>query len=209
MSVVFDIGNVLLSYEPARLLRQLGLSAAQQQQALSWIVHSEEWLALDRGDIDLVQAVQGGLARGSGLTSAEIRQIYEGVATTLTPLAPMVNLVEQLAAVQVPLYVLSNMPVHTWQKIEPVNTFFKLFNGLVLSYQENLIKPEPAIYELVCQRFGLVPARTIFIDDSLANVQAARALGWHGIHMADASQAAGYAAEVRQLLNALDDGAGT
>ncbi len=80
------------------------------------------------------------------------------------------------------LYFLSNMPAPYARVLEERHPFIGWFDGGIFSGDVNLIKPEPAIYSLLAARHGLEPARTVFIDDMHANVQAARELGWQGIH---------------------------
>ncbi len=72
--------------------------------------------------------------------------------------------------------------------LESKHGFFKWFDGGIFSGDVNLIKPAHAIYELLSGRHGLVPAQTVFIDDTLVNVQAARELGWHAIHFESPAQ---------------------
>ncbi len=60
--------------------------------------------------------------------------------------------------------------------------FLHDFEGHIFSHEVGLEKPDPAIYAVTARKFGLTPARTVFIDDLLANIEAARAAGWHGIH---------------------------
>ena len=62
-------------------------------------------------------------------------------------------------------------------------------DGGILSYQEKLIKPDPAIYTLLLERYGLVAEESVFLDDTLANVEAARKLGIHGIWFQTKEQA--------------------
>ena len=64
-------------------------------------------------------------------------------------------------------------------------TFLAGFSGTVVSGREGLVKPDPAIYRLLLERYALNAERTVFIDDKIENVDAARALGFHGIHFTD------------------------
>jgi putative hydrolase of the HAD superfamily len=84
------------------------------------------------------------------------------------------------------LYYLSNMPVDYARVLEREFAFVRQFDGGVFSGDVKHIKPEPAIYELLQQRYALVPEHTLFIDDLLGNVKAAQALGWSGLVFHDA-----------------------
>jgi HAD superfamily hydrolase (TIGR01509 family) len=62
------------------------------------------------------------------------------------------------------------------------------FRGIVVSGEVGLVKPDPEIFHHLAQRYGLVPAETVFIDDHLPNIESARRLGFQTIHFADAAQ---------------------
>ncbi len=144
-------------------------------------------MALDRGDIGLDDAVAAS-TQSTGLASERVRQIYLGVGAALIQMTPMIQVAERLAAHGHGVYVLSNMPEQTWKHLENNHLFFNKFNGLLLSFKENLLKPEPAIYHCLLERFGLDPSRTLFIDDHLPNVEAAGRLEITGVHLADPDQ---------------------
>src|SRR4030095_12940868 len=80
------------------------------------------------------------------------------------------------------LYHLSNMPAPYARVLELRHGFFAWFDGGIFSGDVQVIKPQREIYEMLAARHGLEAAQTVFIDDSQANVLAARALGWHAIH---------------------------
>ena len=80
------------------------------------------------------------------------------------------------------LYYLSNMPVPYARALEKRALFLPWFEGGIFSGDVQLLKPQREIYALLSERFGLEGRNTIFIDDSLPNVEAARAFGWHAIH---------------------------
>jgi len=98
-----------------------------------------------------------------------------------------IELLDQLRARReggedVRLYYLSNMPVPYARALERRLPFFQWFDGGVFSGDVKLVKPNSEIYELLAWRHGFDPAQTLFIDDTAANVEAARALGWRAIH---------------------------
>ncbi|HRA63620.1 MAG TPA: HAD-IA family hydrolase, partial [Burkholderiaceae bacterium] len=88
------------------------------------------------------------------------------------------------------LYFLSNMPAPFARTLERRHDFLSWFDGGIFSADVRLIKPDPAIYALLETRYLLDPARTVFIDDLAANVSAAQARGWRGVHFQSAAQAA-------------------
>jgi len=77
------------------------------------------------------------------------------------------------------------MSHETFPRIREIYPFLNEFEGVLVSGQEKLVKPQPEIYALFCQRFKVEPTRAIFIDDSAKNVEAARTFGLHAIHYTD------------------------
>lgn len=205
VSIVFDIGNVLLRWNPAALLSGLGFSEQQQPHALANIVHTPEWLALDRGDLSLESAVAESAQR-AGYAPERVREVYLGVGPALRPMQPLVDLAASLSAAGHAIYVLSNMPKQTWEYLEKNHLFFNKFNGLLLSFEEQLIKPEAAIYQRLVERFELDVGRTIFIDDHLPNILAAREHGLEAVHLADPDQPARYRDQLLVQVQALEAG---
>ncbi|MEM5502221.1 HAD family hydrolase [Ahrensia kielensis] len=78
---------------------------------------------------------------------------------------------------------LTNFASDTFRQAQEMYPFLKTGRGVTVSGDVKLIKPDPAIYELHVETFDLEPSKTLFIDDSLPNIEACRALGWHGIHL--------------------------
>jgi 2-haloacid dehalogenase len=106
------------------------------------------------------------------------------------------EVLDELQAAGVPTYVLSNASAETWPHAVERFPFLGSFDGVLLSGEVGVAKPDPEIFDELCRRFGLRPEATIFIDDKAANVDAARALGFAGHHFSDA---AGLRAELVRL----------
>jgi 2-haloacid dehalogenase len=87
-------------------------------------------------------------------------------------------LIDRLAARRVPLYAITNFAAAFWDRFRPTRAVLEHFRAIVVSGKERLAKPDPAIFRLAADRFGHAPERMLFIDDSPANIAAARALGW-------------------------------
>jgi 2-haloacid dehalogenase/putative hydrolase of the HAD superfamily len=93
--------------------------------------------------------------------------------------------IEALHAAGVPQYGLSNISAETLDSTLAMSPAFQRLAGVVASGREGLIKPDPAIFALTCERFALDPAEILFVDDSARNVAAAEALGWAAHHFTD------------------------
>jgi 2-haloacid dehalogenase len=95
---------------------------------------------------------------------------------------PTVAILAALRERQVPLYALSNWSAETFARVRTRFEFLAWFAGMVISGEVGLLKPDPEIFNLLCERFRLTPQRTVFVDDVAANVAGAEAAGFVGIH---------------------------
>jgi putative hydrolase of the HAD superfamily len=177
------------------LVEDVFADPATRARIASGLLRHEDWLALDRGNLDPAQAVARASAR-TGLAEAEIRRFMASVSRFLEPLPETVDLLHRLHAAGTPLYCLSNMQHASLAHIERAHSFWPVFRGRVFSCQVGLCKPEAGIYEHLLATFALRPEETVFIDDMEANVAAAAALGIHGIRFLSAAQCE---AELREL----------
>jgi 2-haloacid dehalogenase/putative hydrolase of the HAD superfamily len=87
--------------------------------------------------------------------------------------------IEALHAAGRPLFGLTNMSLEAWPGVEAMSPAFQRFSDVVISAAEGLIKPDPELFLRTCDRIGYAPRELLFIDDSLANIQAAERLGFH------------------------------
>jgi 2-haloacid dehalogenase len=102
------------------------------------------------------------------------------------PVPGSFEIVEALAARDVPMFAITNFGAEFWDQFHPTQPIFNHFRDIVVSGVERMVKPDAAIYQLALTRFGLPPGEAIFIDDNLANVVAARENGFVGHHFTDA-----------------------
>jgi HAD superfamily hydrolase (TIGR01509 family) len=195
-NVVFDIGGVLLQWDPPSFIAKFVPDPAQQALIRREIFEHPEWHEFDRGTIDVAGVVET-FGQRAGLTPQQMRALLQTANDSLHPIAGSVKLVEDLAAAGVHLYVLSNMPVSTYEFLSRKHEFFRHFRELVISGAILMIKPEPAIYKHLVEKTGIVPAESVFLDDLLKNVIAARECGLHAIQFAGADAAR---AELRNYL---------
>ncbi len=190
MNIVFDLGAVLLTWDPASLVRthlDAHAPTAEAAQALAReLFHHEDWLGFDRGTHTLDVAV-GRMAQRLALPADTLEALLEPMGEWLVPIAVTVDLLDDLrrrrdAGEDLRLYYLSNMSMPWARALEQRAPFLSWFDGGLFSGDVKVLKPQPAIYALLAERFGLSAAETVFIDDSKPNVDAARAFGWHAIH---------------------------
>lgn len=185
-NVVFDVGQVLLEWNPPAVIARLHPDAATQAVIRREMFEHADWHEFDRGGLGYDQAIEH-FAKKTGLSTAETRALIEATRESLTPIPGTIRLVEDLASAGIHLYLLSNMPASTYDYLARKHAFFSHFKYLVISGQILLIKPDPAIFEHLVEKTGIVPAQSVFIDDLPANIAAARRCGFETIRFHDAS----------------------
>lgn len=111
----------------------------------------------------------------------ELIEIYypRWLETIGDPIPGMAELAERLARRGMPLYGITNFGSEFWDMFRPTAPIFDHFRNIIVSGKEALMKPDPAIYRLAEERFGIDPQATLFVDDRAENVEAAQARGWH------------------------------
>jgi putative hydrolase of the HAD superfamily len=196
LNLVFDLGAVLVQWQPQYLLRQHFPNEAgspEQAKALAGdFFHHPDWMSFDRGTLSM-DSVIARTGERLGLPGPAVASLVTGISDYLTALPDTVALLARLRALRarnrsIRLYYLSNMPEPYARSLEQRHEFFQWFDGGVFSGDVNYIKPEPAIYELLETLYALRPERTVFIDDLAINITAAQARGWHGIQFESARQ---------------------
>jgi putative hydrolase of the HAD superfamily len=196
MNFVFDFGAVLFTWEPARLveamLREHAPTPTQAKALAHAIFSHDDWHGFDRGTVTFDDVLARTTAR-VGVPVPALDALLAPIGERLTPMAETVQLLDALRARRdqhgdIRLFYLSNMPEPYARALERKHAFLQWFDGGIFSGDVKLAKPEAAIFELLAERHGLAPARTVFIDDLAGNVEAARRLGWHGIHFVSPAQ---------------------
>jgi putative hydrolase of the HAD superfamily len=183
-NVVFDAGGVLLEWNPPRVIERLHPDPKTQTLIRQQMFEHADWHEFDRGSLTYEGAVHH-FAKATGLTTEETRTLIDATRESLRPIEGTMRILETLAAGGVRLYLLSNMPVSTFEYLRQHHPFFDHFDHLVISGAILLLKPEPAIYKHLVEQTGIVPAESVFIDDLLKNVIAARECGFEAIQFRD------------------------
>ncbi len=178
-AVVFDVGNVLYGWDPdSFLVRQIADDEARMR------------FVDDVGLWDWHETLDGG--RPYAEAAAELSEKFPEYAqliaawsdrfgeTITGPIPGVHDIVEALDVRGVPLFAITNFSADFWPPFhERERTFFGRFRDIVVSGEVKLLKPDPAIYYLALDQFGLRPREALFVDDRLINVEAAQAIGMH------------------------------
>jgi 2-haloacid dehalogenase len=179
-AVVFDVGGVLLDWNPRYLYRKLIPDPAEMEWFLSTVCTPEWHDAHDRG-ADVRESCAA-LARRwpayAELITAWSQRSEEMVGG---PIPEGVRLLRQVTGSGLACYALTNMEAETYPGRRERYDFLGCFKGTVVSGFEGIAKPDREIYELLLERFCLDPAATLFTDDSQVNVTAAAQAGMDAV----------------------------
>ncbi|HAU4897021.1 HAD family phosphatase [Aeromonas hydrophila] len=184
MAIIFDLGRVVVSWDPVGIVRSVRGEQGAEQLAERLFNHPD-WLEVDRGTLSLHTMVRQAEHR-TGLSAAENLAILQAVPASLVPDPAMLSLIESLHGAGHTLYALSNMGHASIDWLEQHQPFWRFFSGKVVSARVRMMKPEPDIYRYLLVSFDLQAEQCLFIDDSPANVTAAQALGIGGLVFTDA-----------------------
>jgi len=180
LNIVFDIGGVVVKWEPEFIVAKYFADPEIRAVVRREIIDHPDWLELDRGTLGQNDAIARA-ARRTGLARAEVAEFLRQVPSELVAVPETVNLMQRLKLVGHILYCLSNMPFASIEHLENTYSFWELFAGKVVSCRLNVCKPDPAIYEYLLETFELDSAATVFIDDIEANLVTAAQLGMQTI----------------------------
>ena len=184
-TVIFDIGMVLVNFCWQDMFKELGLEGETLEAVADATVRSPLWQDFDRGTWPTQELIRRFVANAPEY-KAEIELVFQNMDKIVTLYDYSMDWIRQLKADGYRVYVLSNIPelVHL-DNLDDKLRFLKEVDGAVLSYQEQLLKPDHRIYEVLCERYGIVPEQAVFFDDRLENVEAARACGLNAIQFHD------------------------
>lgn len=184
-AVIFDVGRVLVQWDLRHLFAKLIDDPAELEWFVTHVVTPEWHFQHDAGR-PLAEMLPELKAEYPAYTAHIDAYATRFIETIPGPVPGSFEIVESLAARNVPLYAITNFGSEFWAQFRPRYPLFDHFRDIVVSGDEKLLKPDPAIYRLALNRFGLAEGEGLFIDDSLPNIIAARENGFHGYHFIDA-----------------------
>jgi len=183
-AVVFDIGNVLIHFDPWNFLQRTFGRGAPLELYHAASFGSTQWVDLDRGLISQREAAAQLKERYPHL-DAIIDQIFPGWFSSLTAIEPGVKALRAVKKQGVRAYALSNFHREAFDYIRRSYPWLELFDGWTISAHAGMLKPEAGIYQKLLWDHQLQPQRIIFLDDAAANLQSARYLGIAGLLVDD------------------------
>ncbi|PZT89901.1 MAG: hydrolase [Citromicrobium sp.] len=185
-AVVFDVGRVLFQWDMRVLFARLVKDEARLERLLGEVL-TEEWhFQHDQGRAldDMVPeriAEFPEFAEEIGAYRSRFNETIPG------PVPGSLELVRKLHEAGMPLFAITNFGAEFWAGFAPQQPIFDLFTDIIVSGEEKIAKPDPAIFALAEKRFGRAPEHMLFIDDNRANIDSACALGWQVHHFSEAN----------------------
>jgi len=179
-NIIFDLGNVLISFVPSDYLKKKNYPQNIRNTILNDVFHSEEWKMLDNGDITISEAIDM-ISRKSVLKREEIALVFNFRTDIMFPLDDNVRLLPALKKHGFSLYYLSNFPLDIFEEIKNDYFFFRYFSGGIISSEVKLSKPDVKIFKYIQNEYSLLPEETLYIDDMEENVKSAESTGMHGL----------------------------
>ncbi len=181
MNVVFDIGNVLIHWDPKALYRKIFASEAEVEWFIGNVCTSAWNVEQDRGR-SFEEAIAEATARHPEHAEAIAAYHHRWHETITHVIDGTVAVLEDLKARGTPLYAITNWHQDKFRETRHRFPFLGHFRDIVVSGEEKVTKPDPAIYRILLERNGLAAENCLFIDDSAKNVAGAEAVGMKAHH---------------------------
>lgn len=179
-NVILDMGNVLLDYDPHVILDKVCETEEEKQMILTHLFLSDIWLMGDRGEIKNEQRYDLAKEHLPKELHPKLKECVKNWDICMLPIAGAKEFLRQCRENGLGLYVLSNACDHFYDYF-PRHYDLDFFDGVMVSSDVHLIKPDTRIYELLCETYDLNPEECVFVDDRPENVEAARRVGMKGI----------------------------
>lgn len=179
-NVIFDLGGVLLEWNPADFLKRMNLPShlIEVFESLLWATHDGGWLSREEVIAKLPEQYD----------KTVFAYCVKHLAPQLRPIDEMIELFHDVRRKGYRVYILSNMPEEMHQELVALHDFFKYSDGQVYSYAVKAIKPQPQIYRALLDTYQLRGPESIFIDDREDNIRVAESFGIQGIVCKSPSQ---------------------
>lgn len=187
-NIIFDIGNVLTDYRWREYLADQGFDEAMIERIALASTMSPVWDEYDRGVWTDEQIIQG-FVDNDPLIEEELRRAFRDFRGLVVKREYAVPWIRELKSRGFRVYYLSNFSRKAHRECADALDFIPYMDGGILSYKDQVIKPDKAVYELLLSRYGLTAQESVFLDDMPRNVEAARNAGMHGIVFVSREQA--------------------
>ena len=182
MKFLFDLGGVFFDWDPNHFYKDVFQNKKDKDYFLKYICNDDWNTKQDKGR--LIKDGENELIVKYPLYEKEIKMYYKNHRKMFRGIfKKSIEVLSFLKQKKYNCYVLSNWSWETFENLDNEYTFLNMFDGLLISGKEKLIKPDEKIYLLAIKRFNLNAHETVFIDDKIENIEAAKNLGFKTIHL--------------------------
>jgi HAD superfamily hydrolase (TIGR01509 family) len=186
-NIVFDLGNVLLKYDPKGYLESLGYEKEVVDDLMKLIFQGIEWKLADQGLLSNDQMTEIYLLKAPQY-SFEINYVMENWYRHMVLLEESKDFFLEILDKGFNVYILSNYPEYKFMDMWERTPVLGKAHGSVISYQIKLTKPSKEIYQHLLEKYDLNPDETLFLDDLQENINGAKKVGIHGIRFRNVAQ---------------------
>ena len=179
-NVIFDVGKVLVEWEPLVAMKKLGFDDATAKAVAAATTDSPEWDESDRS-VGTDEEILAMLIGNAPEYEKEIRTFWENISLPIYQYDYARAWIRELKNKGYGVYILSNYGRWTYQNTTEALSFLEDVDGAVFSYQVHQMKPEPEIYQTLLAKYGLKAEECVFLDDRQVNIDGAKAQGMEGI----------------------------
>lgn len=188
-NVVFDVGNVLVPWDPAGIeTRAFGEERLTEESYVAPLRGNPIWLAVNRGELSLVEAKQQYVA-DNGFAPAEIDRLYEALYTAFPLLSDTRVLMDELKEAGYRLFAITDNVHEIVALLKEAHDFWPLFEVAAVSAELGFLKPDPRIYQWLLDTGGIEASQSVFLDDVQRNVDGAKAAGMESVVFTTAAKA--------------------
>lgn len=180
-TVIFDIGNVLADFSWEPFFRKFGFSEEVLEKLANATVKSPQWHEFDRGALATEEIVEAFIANDPEVEE-QIRLVFENLKGIVTKREYAVEWIKHLKKKGLQVLYLSNFAEITKEHCKDALEFMAYTDGGIMSYELQLVKPDPAFFQALIDKYDLKPQECVFIDDTWVNVEAAAQMGFHTVH---------------------------
>ncbi|KEI71254.1 HAD family hydrolase [Endozoicomonas elysicola] len=186
-NVVFDIGNVLVRWSPLEIIRLTFGESEHHRDLLKTLFQGQVWLDLNKGLMTEAEAkIQ--YQQAFGFSPAECDRFFYYVKQTQILIYGSLDLLNRIKKAGYRVYALTDNINEIIEHLKSTYDFWPLFDGVTVSAEVGLLKPQPEIYFSLLSQQELLPSETVFIDDMPYNVEGARGVGMFAIQFNHALQ---------------------
>lgn len=181
-NIVFDLGNVLITYKPYEYLLSKGYEEKKAKLLLGAIFQTSLWNDLDRGVFESAKDALDSFVKKTPSLEEDLRHFFDGDWMSIYQvIEDTEEFYSELIDKGYNVYLLSNFAKDGFAYIEKKYEFISKAHGRIISSHVKQVKPEPDIYKTLINTFELIPNETVFFDDMECNIEAANNAGINGI----------------------------